>query len=339
MAKDGRLQIYENNNCMDKLEAVYKLHKLLKGRRTVLSRKELERELELAHSTATRFLQYCRDRLQMPLIYDRSRGGYCYDEKLRNTYELPGLWFNADELNALMTSHQLLAKVQPGVLDPYIAPLRERLATLLEHRRAGSKEIFNRVRILPIASRETHLEDFQQCANALVRRRRLRVLYSSRSRAEVSERWISPQRLVYYRDNWYLDAWCHLREGLRTFALDRLRALESGDAAKDIDDATLDEHLTRTYGIFSGPVTARAVIHFSADAARWIADEEWHPDQTSRHLSDGRWELEIPYGNPTELIRDILKFGADAEVISPPELRVQVKTALEQALALYQTDQ
>jgi predicted DNA-binding transcriptional regulator YafY len=271
----------------------------------------------------------------MPIEFDRERGGYIYAGDERGNYELPGLWFNPSELLALMTSHRLLAEVQPGVLQPYIAPLQERVEELLEHKHAGSKEIFKRIRILPLGNRIAKLEDFQKTTDALVNRKQLRIEYSSRGKDELTERWISPQRLVYYRDNWYVDAWCHLRKDLRTFALDSLHVVEAGDAAKDVPDTQLDAHVTKTFGIFSGPVTARAVIHFSSDAARWVADESWHPEQESRHLGNGKWELVIPYGNPIELIREVLKYGPDAEVIAPPQLREQVAHKLSQALRKY----
>lgn len=320
---------------MDKLDRIYQLHNILKNRRTPISRTDLEGRLDLPKSTTTRLIRYCRDRLHMPIECNKENGGYYYVKDDKATYELPGLWFSPSELSALMVSHHLLAKVQPGVLDTYIAPLQQRIEALLEHKRAGSREVFQRVRILPIANRIPHLENFQKAADALVKRSKLRMVYSGRGKEEVTERWVSPQRLVYYRDNWYLDAWCHLRKQLRTFSLERMQILETGSKAKDIPETQLNAHVTHAYGIFSGPATNKAIIHFSADAARWVADEEWHPEQQSRYLRDGKWELTIPYGNPTELIRDILKFGPEAEVVAPTELREQIKDRLSQALRKY----
>src|SRR5690606_19258204 len=305
------------------------------GRRRAVPRQQLEQEFDLSRASLTRLIAFCRDRIHMPIHFDRNLGGYVYEEAQRDSFELPGLWFNAAELRALMVSHRLLGEIEPGILRELVNPLQQRLESLLEHRHAGSREVWQRVRILPMANRAARLEDFQQVANALITRKQLRVVYSGRGSGELSERWLSPQRLIYYRDNWYLDAWCHLRKNLRTFALDRLRVLETGGTAREFPDSKLDAHVSQSYGIFAGKPKAKAVIHFSADAARWVADEEWHPEQKSRHLEDGRWELVVPYSDPTELIRDILKFGPEAEVVAPEGLREAVRERLSRALRKY----
>jgi proteasome accessory factor C len=320
---------------MDKLEHIYQLDKLLRKRKVPMAAPELQARLGISRATLTRLIKHCRNTLDMPITYDNERKGYCYIDEDKTSFQLPGFWFNANELLGLMTSHRLLSEVQPGILQPYLAPLQEKLEKILAHKQLGSQEIFKRIRILPIANRVAKLEDFQKVAAALVKRHQLRLQYSSRSDDQLTERQVSPQRLIYYRDNWYLDAWCHLRQQLRTFSLDRMHVVSTGEVAKDISDQALDQHVRGTYGIFAGAVTQQAVIHFSSDVARWVADEQWHPNQQSRHLQDGQWELVVPYGNPTELIRDILKFGPDAEVIAPLELRKAVQEKLSKALRKY----
>ena len=321
---------------MDKLERIYALHKLLRKRKAIISRADLEVRLGLKRATTTRLIAFCKNSLGMPIEFDRARGGYYYAETATDRYELPGLWFNPSELIALMTSHRLLAAVQPGILEPFLAPLQQRIEQLLKHKRAGSREIFERIRILPMTNRIAKLEDFQQVSTALVSRKQLRIAYSGRSSTEkLTERWVSPQRLIYYRDNWYLDAWCHKREALRTFSLDRMHVAETGAAAKEVSDQQLNDHVTPTYGLFAGPVTNTAVIHFSSAIAEWVADEQWHPEQKWQYLDNGKWELAIPYGNPTELVMDILKYGPDAEVMSPPELRALVTEKISKALRQY----
>jgi len=230
---------------------------------------------------------------------------------------------------------QLLADVQPGLLDPLLKPLQKRIDELLELQHAGSDGLAGRIRILQMASRSVG-ECFQSVAGALARRRRLSLRYLNRGNGEQSEREVSPQRLTYYRDNWYLDAWCHLREGLRTFALDAVaEAAELDVSAKEVSEQDLDAHYAASYGIFAGAPRHVAVLRFDARRARWVAKERWHRDQRGRFLEDGSYELRVPYSNSLELIMDVLKYGPDVEVIEPAELREAVAARLRSALVPY----
>jgi predicted DNA-binding transcriptional regulator YafY len=167
-------------------------------------------------------------------------------------------------------------------------------------------------------------------------RKQLAFEYRARSTDEKTRRTVSPQRVTHYRDNWYLDAWDHDREALRSFAVDRIGAAKLLDAAaRDIAESELDEHLASSYGIFSGPPKGWATILFSAKAARWVADERWHSQQQGRFLPDGRYELKVPYSGTRELLMDVLNYGSDAEIVEPPALREQVRALLQLAMSHY----
>jgi predicted DNA-binding transcriptional regulator YafY len=320
---------------MDKLERIYRLHRVLSARKTPISRADLMAKLDCSRATLTRLISQSRDFLGSPIRFDRELNGYLLDKNAEEVFELPGLWFNPEEIFALMTSHRLLTEVQPGMLEPYLNPLISRLEKLLKNSHAGDKSIFDRVRILQMNHRIARLEDFQKIAGALVSRQQLRIQYRSRGNDELTERWVSPQRLIYYRDNWYLDAWCHLRKALRTFSVDRLNVSEAGKVAQDISDKHMDAYFSSTYGIFSGPVKGQAVIRFSSQVSRWVADESWHPEQQFSILEDGGCELTVPFSDPRELIMDILKYGPDAEVLGPATLRKVVEEKLSQSLRKY----
>jgi predicted DNA-binding transcriptional regulator YafY len=143
---------------------------------------------------------------------------------------------------------------------------------------------------------------------------------------------------VHYRDNWYLDAWDHGRRALRSFAVDRIeRARTLNEPAKDVPDSRLDAHFASSYGIFAGRPKHKAVLRFTPERARWVADEVWHPDQEGLLLADGSYELRIPYADPRELLLDILKYGPDVEVLAPAALRREVAERLRAAATQYAT--
>lgn len=324
---------------MSQLERVYQIDQMLTGRR-VVSRQALLERLEVSWATLKRDLAYMKDRLHAPIVFDRSLGGYRWATPTASAaphYALPGLWFSAAEIHALLTMQHLLSNLDPGgLLGPHIQPLLSRLTGLLESSSHSAAAVQQRIRILAAGARILPLEHFQQVGMALLQRQRLRLAYHARGSNQHSLREVSPLRLVHYRDNWYLDAWCHWREGLRSFAVDAITQADMLPVpACEQDDATLDACLGAGYGIFSGAQVQWAVLRFSPERARWVAAERWHPQQQGTWLEDGGYELRLPYADDRELMMDVLKHGGDCQVLAPPALRDRVQAELQRALQVY----
>ena len=233
----------------------------------------------------------------------------------------------------------LLSSLQPGLLEPHIEPLRSRIRRLLDTGDHPAEEVTRRIRVLHMAARQADSEVFGVISHALLRRQRLEMEHLNRRTGEVTRRTVSPQRLAHYRDNWYLDSWCHLRKGLRSFAVDAIQAAESVEQpkAKDVTELELEKVLGTGYGIFAGEHTKEAVLRFSAEAARWVAREKWHSRQEGEFNEDGSYTLTIPYADETELVMDIMRHGADVEVLAPDTLRQAVHRRLSDAAAQYRS--
>lgn len=321
------------------LERIYRIDKLLANRRFV-TRKELEGKLGISWATLKRDLSYMRDRLHAPIIFDRDLGGYRFEtteKRLGPQYELPGFWFSAEEIHALLTMQHLISNLDPGgLLGPHIQPLLSRLAGLLGTASDSADEIKRRIRIETVGARRFHLNHFQLLGSSLLRRKKLAIRYHARSSNEMTERQVSPQRLVYYRENWYLDSWCHLREGLRAFAVDSIHAVDILDvAAIDVEQDLLDRELGSGYGIFAGSDVNWATLRFNPERSRWVQAEQWHPNQVGHVGEDGSYEKRVPYADDREILMDILKYGGDCEVLYPPELAERVQEQLKLAINLY----
>ena len=322
---------------MDRLERFYKIHQLLERKRAVRVGEFLD-SLGVSLATFKRDLEYMRDRFHAPIEWDRGARGYRFTapEGDAPRYELPGLWFNPSEIRALLTMQHLLANLQPGLLEPHVRPLLARLRGLLDTGEHPLEEVERRIRILHQGTRGLTLPYFEIVATAVLRRHRLDVVYRGRARGERTERQISPQRLVHYRENWYVDAWCHLRNDLRSFAVDAIeQAVPLEAKAKPVAERELDEALAAGYGIFSGRTTEWASLRFSPERARWVAAESWHPRQRGRTEPDGSYVLELPFSDPRELVMDVLRHGPHVEVLAPDSLRQDVARELAAALARY----
>jgi predicted DNA-binding transcriptional regulator YafY len=321
---------------MDRTERFYKIDQLLKDGRAVPFRR-LAELLGVSAATLKRDLGYMRERFNAPIEYDRAANGYRFGRPRSGPrYELPGLWFSASEIFALLTTLKLLGDLQPGLLGGHVSTVVERLKGIAEEGDHSWKEIEKRIRIFHPERRKGDPAHFSIVAAGLLRRRRLSIRHYHRAEDRTTDREVSPQRLVHYRDNWYLDAYCHLREAIRSFAVDAIQWAELKDArAKEVPAAELDAYLSAGYGIFAGSDLQWATLTFSPTTARWIASQRWHPEQRSRVEGDGRYVLEVPYAHDRELLMEILRFGADVEVVAPASLRERVVEALHQALRVY----
>lgn len=311
---------------MAKLHQLQMFHRLLSGRRTPLAKAAIGQHLTCSDSTVERIIELMREEYGAPIVNVRGEG-YRYDSE--KPYHFPGLWLDQQEVYALAAMHQMLAQQEPcGVLREMLEPMEKIL-----HRRLPdiAREI-GRINLRGIQSRFQMLPCFADITTALLQRKRLKLHYDARSNGKHSEREISPHQLIHYRDNWFLDCFCHLRNEPRTLALDRIQQVKTLNT--DASGTTLPEK-ERGYGIFGGQALHTATLHFTSSRARWIADEQWHPRQQGIWLDDGSYKLCIPYGNPTELILDICRYGPDVEVISPMELRQAVADKLRAAAARY----
>lgn len=322
---------------MDRYERLLKLHRILKSARYPVSLVRLQEELECSRATVYRAVAFLRDGLGAPIESTGDQESmFHYNATEAETFELPGLWLSSSELESLLAMHQLLASTGGGVLSGALAPLRARIDKLLADQSGGKRWPVERIRVTRSLSRRLDEGVFRIVAGAVLERKQLKFSYRARSTNQETLRHASPQRLTHYRENWYLDAWDHDRNGLRSFSLDRMLKAQMLDAAaQDVADSELDMHLAGSYGIFSGAPKAWATLRFSAKAARWVADEHWHSKQEGRFLEDGGYELRLPYSNARELLMDVLRYGPDAEIIAPVSLREEAKIQLRLALNNY----
>jgi len=309
----------------------HQLQKILQARHYPVKVEELSEQLEVSDKTIYRDINELRDLYNQPIELLNGKVSCRQGARL----ELPGLWFNDLELQALLAAHQLLQQIQPDVIAEQLAPLKQLILQLLSKQGHTTVDALQRIRILGMGQRASQPQHFRQLVSATLDRQQCQLHYLNRQSNQVSERIISPQRLVHYRHNWYLDAWCHSRQDLRTFSLDNIQQLILlPDTAIDIDEAGLQQQLESSYGIFSGIADKMAHLEFSPPHAHYVAKEQWHPRQ------QGAWQgenyiLDIPYHNPTELIMDILKYGAAVKVLAPPELQCAVHKEIRQMAQKY----
>ena len=321
---------------MAQIDRLHELCAIFYSRHYPIKLNDLLSLVDYSKPTLKRYIGKLRE-FGAPLRYDFQTQGYILDKTGDDAIQFPGLWFNTSELLSLLTINEMIDQLDPGLLKAELVPLRKLIEKKLVARGVKVGELTRRIQFLGIGIRLCCPLAFRMTVTALIERKRLKLCYHSRGENKIVNRRVSPQRLFYYRGNWYLAAYCHTRRALRILALERISevVLLKADCI-EIDDRKLSDHFTSSFGIFAGRPKKEAVLIFSQESARWVAEEQWHPNQKGRFLADGTFELRLPYADQRELVMEILRYGPDVQVVSPPQLQQEVINRLEQARLQYE---
>jgi predicted DNA-binding transcriptional regulator YafY len=292
-------------------------------------------QLGASPATVKRLIAFLREQRGVDIRFDRDQGGYRLERGPEDLRTAALLGLSGVELSALLEAEAILEQIPPGFVRDETQSARAKLGKVRQ-RALGQGSLRDRVRLRMSQLRRTSADAFGTVLSALRSGRRLEFGYRSRSRDEDKNRRCSPLRLTFYRSNWYLAGWCHEREELRVFSVDRIaRPRCLTEAAYAPPTELVAAELDSSYGIFTGKADQVAVLRFSPLAARWVGEEEWHPGVQSEPQPDGGVILRIPYKHETELVMDILRHGRNVEVLGPAGLRRSVATELGKAATQY----
>jgi len=240
-----------------------------------------------------------------------------------------------EELVALLTMQRIISGMTNGLLDEEFRPLRRKLDAILKTKVKAPHEWADSIKILDRHYRKISEGVYSQLVHALARKTAVKFTYTN-SEGKMGGRTVSPQHLVRYRDNWYLDAWCHDRNALRIFSLDIISNIKHVNVKYHrCESAECNEIYATSYGIFSGAPVATAVIKLCGKAALYTKRESWHPEQKITQFDDGSVTIEIPFNKPQELIREILSWGDEAEIIEPQSLKIEVAEKIRKMTEKY----
>ncbi len=318
---------------MTTIDRLQQLHRLLKSHRRPVPLARLAERMECTEKTVRRAIEDMRNFFEAPIEYFPDGNGWQYAAS-EDQFELPGLWLTSRELQSLTLLLHVLESFGNGLLNQELTTFDKEIQRLLTARNIDHSAFVEHIKVLPLASRHVPGKVFQQVGEALLQRRRINIRYKSYTHKQ-TERIISPQTLVYYRENWYLDAWCHLRDELRTFSLARIiAATPQSDVAKKIPAEQMHTHFSESYGIFAGKARHTAKLRFFPEIAREISMQQWHPDQIGEWDGDD-YLLSFPYSDERELIGDIMRHAPNVYVESPVKLRKTVQERLRRGLELF----
>ena len=299
---------------MSRTERLFRLTSLLRNTKSLRFDEALQR-LAISPATLKRDLKYLRGELGIPIEYDAFERVYKVDSAgHQQRKELPGLWFNEAELNALAFAQHLLDELVPHQgLAPNLRAVIQRVGGLTVPLGA-SYEWLERVRVVMPRKRAVDGEAFEVVCTALLQRRQVQIRHITSPRQVSAKLRVSPQRMVFC-DTWYLDALCHPANELKRFAMDAVGSAEAlNKTAEEVSLKQVEQLFDYTYGTVPGQPNRWATLVFTADVAEVVDRETWHPMQRKRHLENSQLELLIPYNNANELVVDALRYGEQVVV-------------------------
>ncbi len=319
---------------MDKFDRIQQLHRIFVGRTFPITVQELSEKLECSEKTVKRSLDTLRDYSQAPLEYVSSSRGWRYNPAEKDRFELPGLWLTTEEIHSLAIMLQLIQRMDDQILSTDIEPIEKAIDQLLTSRNVNPASFKQHIRYLPKTRCQTNSKTLSTVSSSLLDSVRLQLKYLD-YKGSVTEREVSPLKLVHYQENWYLDAWCHLRNELRSFMVARIESVMKLDTPSiKVNEEQQQAHFASSYGIFSGKAKHIAKLKFFGPSATEAASYQWHPDQISEW--QGRsYLLNIPYNDDRELVRTLLAYGDGVEIMAPAALKKKLLTKAKQIVAMY----
>jgi predicted DNA-binding transcriptional regulator YafY len=293
----------------------------------------LSSQFEISVKTAQRDIEFMRDRLNCPLLYDKSQKGYLYED---NTFSLPMAYLSSEELATLLIARKFLKDISGGYVGKEISAIIEKITTILKKHVAEETLIDDSLSFQLIEYSPAPEEVFKAVLEGCLKRRSLSFTYRSLTKDDETTRTVDPYHLLNYMGTWHLIAYCHLRHGLRNFVFGRMSDLKVLENTFTVPKSfNIQEHLQSAFGIYKGPPTKEVTIRFSPEKARWITGQVWHKDQKMKINKDGSLELSFPIADFAEIKMEILKHGAGVEVIRPKALRELIREEARRIIRIY----
>ena len=309
---------------MSLLERVFYFHReVLQG--NFPNSKTLSAQFETSTATSKRDIAYLRDRLLAPLVFDRNKNGYRYED---NSFALP--FEHGPRIVFLLTMLGKFAGEAGLAKLPEVRQLEKKLGNMVL---PDYKNLLEKISCEWIEVETVDHRIFETITEGLARKKILEISYRPLERKS-SIRKIVPTRIHNYQGRWYLLAYCCMRKADRLFHMARMTTVKITDQPVPENLANEDKTLQDSFGIFKGRPRYQAEILFTGTAAELVRSQYWHRNQEIKNTDEGLL-LRLPVSDFREITMKILQYGTRAKVISPPELQKKIKSEINQMTAVY----
>ncbi|APG27195.1 transcriptional regulator [Syntrophotalea acetylenivorans] len=295
--------------------------------------RHLSEHFEIDRRTASRTLDFMRDRMKAPLIYWSKKRGYSYTD---NSYELPRFQITQEELLSLLLARQLLSPSAGGLISEQILSFFQKLISVDSQICMSPDRLDEIFSATWIGYTPTTATVFQTIFQGLLEQRVIEFSYTTPRDGVVTNRTAEPHHLQHYMGNWIMIALCHLRNEWRTFTVSRIDKVKlKNDIFSFKPREEWESQLAGGFGLFQGKELVDVILRFNPFRTRWIKGECWHPQQRVEELTDGSLRMTFPVAAFHEVKMRILQYGADVVVEAPEKLRTEIAEEIEKMNLVY----
>lgn len=314
------------------VERMMRIHERLRQGES-LNCTQFAAEFEVSRKTVQRDIDHMRDRLGLPIEYDRSTHSFRYTAPVE---AFPTLQMSEGDAVALFVAERALEPLRG-------TPLFDRLRATFDRLTAGLKGSIDvtaldhgAVSFSRFGEGRTNAAAFDTLQKAQTQQREVTFAYKKPGAPEAEPRRVRPYHLTHRDHLWYLVGHDMERDGIRTFALPRMsRVALTRTAFKLPADFDPSAYFSTSLGIVEGHGTHTIRIRFDAAVAERVEERDWHASQKITRLRDGGVELTLLLSSLGEIERWVLGWGAHAEVLAPPELRGQLAATIHAMATRY----
>ncbi len=311
------------------------LHKLEGSRGATLSElaASLPEDYSRHHRTIRRDLE-ALEAANIPLVTERRNGQTVW--RLMDGYRksLP-LSLSPTEIMALVFSRDLLKPLEGTEIKVSLdSALNKAAAALPGHSATYLQGLGGRfaVGLGPHKTYREHRNTIDQLSRAIASTRTVQMRYFTASRNRTRRRDVDPYRLWYADGGLFLIAYCHLRQDVRTFAVDRIRSLALTNRPCQMPlGFDLDAYVQDSLVVMRGKPIELELLFDKATSA-WAKGRLWHPSQQTQETRDGRLVLSLRVADTTELVGWVLHFGGGVQVLNPASFREKVRDEARKVL-------
>ncbi|KZK74761.1 MAG: DNA-binding protein [Pelodictyon luteolum] len=280
-------------------------------------------------------IRYMKDMLGAPIVYDSRRRGFAYEGAWQF---LPEVLLDPMEAEALMATKKVISGYHGTPCHDEVSRALDKVLQYLPGACADRSESdihsFGRFSD-PLVS----IACFTSIEDSLRQQTKMRIIYDDSSRSgAATQSTIHPYRLHFSQvlTSWYLVAWCELSQEVRTFAVSRISEAVPLDEVFSLQEGfPLGRYLSGAFEDVREPQLVKVSLRFSPHHSQWIRERKWHSSQELEDHEDGSLTLSMEIPSLEAVMRWVMRYGGEAEVVAPEELRNRVKEEIVRMGMLY----